>query len=904
MPTTQQQTVRPNVRARTKLTALTAIALLAGVALASGFPPFVQDDAITVPRGGTATVLSNGQASVLANDIDLEGDPLTVSLRREPDDGTVVLNADGTFVYTHDGSSSGSDEFRYRAFDGTSFSRDARVRISVTAAAVAPRITGQRALTTFEDQSLQVTLQDLIVEDPDSPYPQGFSLTISDGENYAVQGSTVVPDSNLSGTLAVPVRVNDGQQDSNEFLLRIDVLPVNDAPTVVQAIGEQQAAEGEFFALNVAAAFADVDAGDTLTFTATGLPPSGSLSLTSAGSLTGTPLDVDTLALRYLVVVTARDSSGATAPTEFGLTIQPRRVDLSTGITAQPEPATVGAAPQWSFRVTNVSSTASEAVGLMGDWYSTGGAVTLTTTANCIIGNSASQVQCNIPALPPGASATVRVQSAQSAPGDQAVIARLDTSDANDANNAAFKSLNLAGSFNEGPAQRLLGASSDLAGGDLDDDGYVDLVAAGDSLRVFFNTGAKTFVTPAVTPAGGAGDTVALLDWNGDARSDIAVLRSDGGAGQVFINDGARGFVAGGTLPAISARAAAVVDANLDGLEQLAVTGAAGTAILMPGANPDVIDGRAGRDLATADFNGDGREDLAVALDGGAVAVLTSMAGGAFAAATLTGFGDVTGIGAGDLSGDGVPDLLLATGAADLTIPENLVLRNDGNGSFAPLYSFGATETEQLLVGDVDADGSADVVAINASGVHQVYLGGGTSGLELQSEFLLSPGTTTAALADLDADGVPDLFLGGADAPSIEVLRNNGIGRFGPGDVVRPVIALMGAASITITAASTYVDPGATATDDVSGDLSTAIVVDNPVNPAVVGTYQVGYDVTDRAGNAAATVFRTVIVEAATGGGGGGGSVGAYLLGALVLLWLWRAVTGRTPGAPRRRTGA
>src|SRR3970282_2897742 len=109
--------------------------------------------------------------------------------------------------------------------------------------------------------------------------------------------------------------------------------------------------------LNVAASCADVVSVETPTFTATGLPPSGSLSLTSAGSLTGTPLDVDTLALRYLVVVTARDSSGATAPTEFGLTIQPRRVDLSTGITAQPEPATVGAAPQWAFQGTNVSST-------------------------------------------------------------------------------------------------------------------------------------------------------------------------------------------------------------------------------------------------------------------------------------------------------------------------------------------------------------------------------------------------------------------------------------------------------------------------------------------------------------------------------------------------------------------
>jgi Domain of unknown function (DUF5011)/Bacterial Ig domain/FG-GAP-like repeat/Domain of unknown function DUF11 len=887
---------------RVSMPVLAAITLLAGVALASGFPPFALDDAVTVPRGGQATLLDSGAASVLANDIDLEGDPLTAELTREPRDGTVVLNPDGTFVYTHDGSSSGSDEFRYRAFDGTRDSREATVRISVTAPAAAPRITGQREITTFEEQPVTVTFQDLIVSDQDSPYPNGFTLTIADGEGYSVQGTTVVPDPNFSGELTVPTRVNDGQLDSNEFPLRIEVRALNDAPTVTQAIGEQQAAEGEFFSLNVAAAFADVDSGDTLTFTATGLPPSGSLRLSLAGSLTGTPLEVDTLVLRYRIIVTARDRGGASASTEFGLTIQPRRVDLSTGITAQPEPTTVGAAPQWSFQVTNLSNTSSEAVGLTGDWYSTGGAVTLTTTGSCII-NNASQVQCDIPALPPGGSATVRVQSAQSAPGDQAVIARLDTSDANDANNAAFKSLNLAGSFNEGPAQRLLGASSDLAVGDLDDDGHLDLVAAGNGVRVFFNTGAKTFATPAVTPAGSAGDTLALVDWNGDALGDIAVLRSDGGAGRILRNDGARAFVAGAALPAISARAAAVIDANLDGLEELAVTGAAGTAILTPGANPNMLDGRAGRDVATADWNGDGRGDLAVALDDGTVVVFTSTASGSFARATLTGFGDVTGVGAGDLSGDGVPDLLLTTSAADLAVPENLVLRNDGNGSFAEIHSFGATETEQLLVGDVDADGSADVVAINASGVHQVYLGGSTSELALQSEFLLSPGSSTAALADLDSDGVPDLFLGGADAPSIEVLRNNGIGRFGPGDVVRPVISLIGAASLTVAAASTYVDPGATATDDVSGDLSAAIVVNNPVNAAVVGTYQVSYDVTDRAGNAGTTAFRTVIVEAATGGGGGGGSVGAYLLAALVLLWVLRVATGRTPGAPRRRTG-
>lgn len=83
---------------------------------------------------------------------------------------------------------------------------------------------------------------------------------------------------------------------------------------------------------------------------------------------------------------------------------------------------------------------------------------------------------------------------------------------------------------------------------------------------------------------------------------------------------------------------------------------------------------------------------------------------------------------------------------------------------------------------------------------------------------------------------------------------------------------------MSVPAASAYIDPGATATDDVSGDVTAAIVVDNQVNTAVVGTYQVRYSVADRAGNVSSTVIRTVTVGAATGGGGGGG--------AWTVLWL------------------
>ena len=81
-------------------------------------------------------------------------------------------------------------------------------------------------------------------------------------------------------------------------------------------------------------------------------------------------------------------------------------------------------------------------------------------------------------------------------------------------------------------------------------------------------------------------------------------------------------------------------------------------------------------------------------------------------------------------------------------------------------------------------------------------------------------------------------------------------------DTTKPVITLTGAATITLTVGDTWTDPGATATDDRDGDLTSAIVVTGTVDTATAGTYPLTYDVTDAAGNAAATVTRTITVEA------------------------------------------
>ena len=90
---------------------------------ASGWPPFANRDSATVARGGVVEQLSDGNDSVLDTDFDLEGDELTAELNKDVKHGSLELRSDGTFRYEHNGNDKDSDEFEYRAFDGTRYSR-------------------------------------------------------------------------------------------------------------------------------------------------------------------------------------------------------------------------------------------------------------------------------------------------------------------------------------------------------------------------------------------------------------------------------------------------------------------------------------------------------------------------------------------------------------------------------------------------------------------------------------------------------------------------------------------------------------------------------------------------------------------------------------------------------------
>jgi len=116
--------------------------------------------------------------------------------------------------------------------DGLANSNFYNVQISVNSTNDPPVITGQKTLTILEDQTIALSFGDLTVEDPDNPYPTGFSMTVLPGPNYTFTGTTITPALNFNGTLVVSVKVNDGELDSQPYSLQITITPVNDPPVI------------------------------------------------------------------------------------------------------------------------------------------------------------------------------------------------------------------------------------------------------------------------------------------------------------------------------------------------------------------------------------------------------------------------------------------------------------------------------------------------------------------------------------------------------------------------------------------------------------------------------------------------------------------------------------------------
>jgi len=197
-------------------------------------PPTAGDDVIQTPEDTPVAI------DVLSNDSDAETsvDGSSIALTATTIDGKGTFAVSGnmvTFTPVADFYGDATTQYTVKDTDGE-VSNTATIKVTVTPVNDKPEITGQNTVATNEDTPITLDLSQLIVKDVDNSYPTGFSLVVSPGMNYSASGSTVTPNPDFTGTLSVPVQVNDGADLSNTFNLQITVNPVNDPPQITGQI--------------------------------------------------------------------------------------------------------------------------------------------------------------------------------------------------------------------------------------------------------------------------------------------------------------------------------------------------------------------------------------------------------------------------------------------------------------------------------------------------------------------------------------------------------------------------------------------------------------------------------------------------------------------------------------------
>jgi hypothetical protein len=191
--------------------------------------------------------------------------------------------------------------------------------------------------------------------------------------------------------------------------------------------------------------------------------------------------------------------------------------------------------------------------------------------------------------------------------------------------------------------------------------------------------------------------------------------------------------------------------------------------------------------VAVGDFNGDGRLDLAVAnSEGGDVSVLLGNGDGTFQTAVNYGTGDSAGpvsLAVGDFSGNGRLDLAVTNeGSGNLS-----VLLGNGDGTFGTgvHYSAGAAPSS-VAVGDFNGDGKLDLAVTNeSSGNLSVLLGNGDGTFQGPVNYSVGGGQfsdpVSVAVGDFRGNGLLDLAVAKETTFSgVSVLLGNGDGTFQP----------------------------------------------------------------------------------------------------------------------------
>ena len=315
----------------------------------------------------------------------------------------------------------------------------------------------------------------------------------------------------------------------------------------------------------------------------------------------------------------------------------------------------------------------------------------------------------------------------------------------------------------------------------------------------------RTFTT-ATTISTGVQRThgVAVGDFNGDGKKDIAANSATNGILRVTYGDGVGGFSAPVSV-AVGYEAYFVVadDFNSDGIDDVAVSNFESNLLTVRlgsrsgtfGAERSFASGNGTWwpdwtgvwYLATGDFNADGRRDIvscnirhdfvATYLGDGAGGFGSPIKAGVWGATPTTGAQDGPyGVVVKDFNRDGKDDVAVAV-MGDNTVR---VLLGNGSGGLAVSSAVVVGPSPRgLTAGDFDNDGLIDLAATNTGdGTVTIVRGDGAGGFVAGSTFTGGVGTIEVAAADLDRDGNVELVTSSSQGQVFR-LRGRGNGTFG-----------------------------------------------------------------------------------------------------------------------------
>jgi hypothetical protein len=304
-----------------------------------------------------------------------------------------------------------------------------------------------------------------------------------------------------------------------------------------------------------------------------------------------------------------------------------------------------------------------------------------------------------------------------------------------------------------------------LAQGDFNEDGIADLAVANfgaDNVSIVIGQGTagvgNGLFAAAVNytlPGGSNPTSVAVGDFNEDGIADLAVTGWSTNVVQILPGQGTAGvgngtFALGSAYPTASfPYSAAVADVNEDGRLDLVVACQIGAVSVLVGngtagvgngtfaPNVDYTTSSSTRALALGDYNEDGILDVAVGVTAGAGVLLgqgaSGVGNGTFAAAiNYAGSGAANGIVSGDFNDDGIADLAMSHNTTNnVSIVLGQGASGVGNGTFAApaIYPAGAAPTG-LALGDWNQDGIEDIVVCNNTASSVSFLTGkGAAGI-------------------------------------------------------------------------------------------------------------------------------------------------------------------------------